>query len=326
MTAPVAPAPRDEVAALPKLSAGPNRSQIGGDAGGRSAPEVTLGLVVGGALLGYVAIVLGWAVTEAAGVGNGRSLGPVVLYVTVLGTIYSLIVGAASDVRDRIWDRAVVRGAVAAFVGAAVGAAAGGLSYVLFDQLQQAQDPGALRFYLLRALSWAAFGIGIGLVGGITERSGRKAVNGLLGGLVGGAIGGVVFHYVGQHVDGDAEARLIGLAAIGVCTGAAIGLVEGARRQAWIRILAGGLAGKEFILYHDLTTVGSAPKCQITLIKDPGAQPFHAQIAVEGPRRVLTALEGAPVSVNGATVTSRPLRSGDQIQIGATTLLYQERD
>lgn len=325
MSAPVAPGERD-LSALPKVTAGPARSRIDGGIGGRSAFEATLGLAVGGALLGYVAIIIGWAVTEAAGIADGRSLGPVVLYYSVLATIYSLIVGAASDVRDGIWDRALVRGATGAAVGALVGAAAGALSYVLFDQLQQAQDPEAARFYLLRALSWAAFGVGIGLVGGLTERSGRKAVNGLVGGLIGGAIGGVLFHYVGQRVDGDAEARLIGLAAIGVCTGAAIGLVEGARRQAWVRVIAGGLSGKEFILYHDVTTIGAAPKCQITLIKDPGAQPFHAQIAVDGPRRVLTPIDGAPVAVNGASVRSRPLRSGDQIQIGATVLHYQERD
>ncbi len=325
MSAPVVPGERD-LSALPKVSAGPARSRIGGDVGGRPAWEATLGLAVGGALLGYVAIVTGWAVTEAAGIADGRSLGPVALYTAVLATIYSLIVAASSDVRDGIWDRALVRGALAAAVGAVVGAAAGALSYLLFDQLQQTQDPGAPRFYLLRALAWAAFGVGIGLVGGLTERSGRKAVNGLIGGLIGGAIGGALFHYVGQRVDGDAEARLIGLAAIGVCTGAAIGLVEGARRQAWIRVVAGGMAGKEFILYHDVSTIGSAPKCQITLIKDPGAQPFHAQIAVDGPRRVLTALDGAPVSVNGASIRARPLRSGDQIQIGATTLLFQERD
>lgn len=327
MTAPTTQPPADPATqpkALPKLSKPRARTALGGSE--TSNLEATLGLAIGGALLGYCAILLGWAVTEASGISDGRTVGPVVLYSSVLATIYAIVVSSASDVRDRIWDRAVVRAFIGAVVGAVVGAVAGLLSYLLFDALQQTQEPDAARFYLLRALAWAAFGVGIGLVGGIAERSSRKAVNGLIGGLVGGAIGGLLFHYVGQHVADDAEARLVGLAAIGVCTGAAIGLVEGARRQAWLRVLAGGLAGKEFILYHDVTTIGSAPKCHVTLIKDPQAAPFHAQIAVDGARRVATALDAAPLVVNGAAVRSRALRSGDLLQIGATVLLFQERD
>lgn len=330
MSTPATQAPPESGAPLPKLSAGPARTRIGADGGsGGSRPgalAATLRLAVAGGLLGYVAIVLGWAITEWAGIAEARSLAPVALYTAVLAGIYALIVSASSDLSQGIFDRAIVRGAVGLAVGTALGALAGVVSSQLFSALQQTEDPTVLRFYVLRMLAWAAFGAGIGLVGGVAERSARKATNGLLGGLAGGAVGGLLFHFVGLRVDDASAARLVGLALVGTSVGAAIGLVEGARRHAWVRVLAGGLAGKEFILYHDVTTIGSAPKCQITLIKDAKAAPFHAQIAMDGGRRVLSPLEGSPVTVNDAPIRSRALRAGDRIQIGSTTLLYQDRD
>ncbi len=316
---PAGPAP------LPKVSAGPARTKIGGGER-RQAAAATARLMLRGGLLGYAAILIGWGITEAAGIADARSTWPVAVYTAVLAGVYAVTVSAASDLREGIFGRAIVRGAVGLAVGVALGAAAGVVSSQLFSALQQTEDPTVARFYILRMLAWGAFGVGIGLVGGVAERSSRKAVNGLFGGLLGGAIGGLLFHWVGLRVDEPSSARLVGLALVGTSVGAAIGLVEGARRHAWVRVIAGGLAGKEFILYHDVTSIGSAPKCQITLIKDPKAKPFHAQIAIEGGRRMLTPLEGHEVLVNGAPVRQRALRAGDQIQIGGTTLLYQDRD
>lgn len=322
MSAPTMPPPPSTGGprALPRVTGAPKSSRL--RLGGAAAVARSS---LAGALLGYVAIVGGWAVTEAAGIADGRSLGPIAVYTAVLGAIYGLVVSSWADVAARIWDRAVVRAATGAAVGGLTGAMAGALSQVLFDALQKANDPGALRFYLLRALTWAVFGAGIGISGGIAERSMRKAVNGLFGGLLGGAVGGAIFHWVSQHVEAASQARLLSLAAIGLTIGGAIGVVEIARRQAWLRVLAGGMSGKEFILYHATTHIGSSPKCQITLIKDQSAQPFHVRIDGQGGRRVLTATDGAPTTVNGDSVHTRALRSGDRIQVGATTLEYLER-
>ena len=119
--------------------------------------------------------------------------------------------------------------------------------------------------------------------------------------------------------------RLLGELVIGAGIGAAIGLIETARRQAWVKIVAGGMTGKEFIVYHANTIFGSSPKAQITLIKDPNVAPFHFRIDEHGPRRALTAFDGCAVAVNGAPVTSHWLRDGDVIQAGSSALRYQER-
>lgn len=298
-------------------------------AGVKKPSRVTSGFVpaaVSGAALGMGAIVIGWAITEAAGLATGSSLGPVAVYTAIIGAVYGLITSSWSDLVTRIWDRAIIRACIGAFVGAAAGALAGALFQVLFNELQAADDPGAIRFYLLRSLSWAVFGVGIGAAAGIAERSVRKTTNGIIGGLVGGLIGGAIFHWLSLNVDSASNARLAGLSAIGIVVGAAIGVVEVARRQAWVRVTAGGMAGKEFILYHATTQVGSSPKCELTLIKDANVEPFHLRIDDQSGRRLLTAYDGAEVSVNDVAVRSRTLRNGDRIRVGGTTLEYLERD
>ena len=116
-------------------------------------------------------------------------------------------------------------------------------------------------------------------------------------------------------------ARLIGLLVIGAGIGLAIGLVETLRRQAWLHIIGGGMAGKEFVLYESETKVGSSPKCEITLIKDPGIQPHHFIIsaAPNGGRRTITAYQGCAVTINGTPIAQHELRDGDAIGVGATT-------
>jgi len=45
------------------------------------------------------------------------------------------------------------------------------------------------------------------------------------------------------------------------------------------KIIAGGMSGKAFIVYHQQTNVGSSPKFEITLIHDPAIQPVDFAIS-----------------------------------------------
>jgi hypothetical protein len=312
-------APEGQAPSLPKVTKLPTQ---GGAAGGRSALDVVAALVHG-ALIGGVAIALGWLVTEASGAADATSLAGIAVYAAILGAIYGLITSAWSDLVDQIWSRAFERAAIGTWVGLVGGAIAGAIAFLLYDELQEVTaDPSGARFYLLRVLAWAVFGAGIGAAPGIAERAPRKVGNGVLGGVIGGAIGGAIFHWASFQVADEADARLLGLVAIGIGIGAATALVEFARRRAWLRVVAGGMAGKEFVLYHEVTDIGSSPKAQITLIKDPETAPLHARIVEDGPARVLHAV--APISVNGAQVRERRLRDGDLVQVGSTTLEYAE--
>jgi hypothetical protein len=150
-------------------------------------------------------------------------------------------------------------------------------------------------------------------------------VNGALGGGLGGGLGGACFQWLSLHVDSAGDARLLSFVVIGGAIGLAIGVVELARRQAWVRVLAGGMSGKEFNLQHAGTVIGSSPKCEIVLIKDPSAAPFHAKIEERNGRYVLSAMPGCEVLVNGGRARTHTLRSNDLIQIGSSVLDYQER-
>lgn len=119
---------------------------------------------------------------------------------------------------------------------------------------------------------------------------------------------------------------MVSVTVLGATCGAAIGLVEQVRREAWLRIVEGPLRGKQFIIYRSPTIIGASPKCDITLARDKGVAPQHLSVSQLGARHVLADL-GSPTGtrVNGQPVTSRTLRSGDRIMVGQTTMQYAER-
>ena len=247
-----------------------------------------------------------------------------VLFVGVLVGFDRAVGGAWGEAASR-----AVRSAIpAAIVGFIAGFAAQAVYIKMIESAFKAGDysSGSARLYFARAVGWAIFGLGAGVVLGIIDRSPKKAVNGAVGGLVGGAIGGVVFQFTGLHLgSSDRLARLLGLLAVGVLVALATRAIEAARREAWLRVVAGGMTGKEFILYHAVTRIGSSPQCEIFLLKDPAVEPLHAQIEDRGTQRILTASPSAPVLVNGSPTTSHVLRHGETIQIGKTVIAYAER-
>jgi Inner membrane component of T3SS, cytoplasmic domain len=247
-----------------------------------------------------------------------------VVFVAVLVGFDRAVGGAWSEAGRRA-VRSLVPAALAGFLA---GFAAQAVYIHMLESAFKAGDftASSARIYLARAVGWAIFGLGVGVVLGIIDRSSKKAVNGAVGGLVGGAIGGVVFQFSGIHLSSsDRLARLLGLLAIAVLVAVATRAVETARREAWLRVVAGGMAGKEFILYHAITRIGSAPQCEIFLLKDSAVEPLHAQIEDHGRQRILTASPAAPVLVNGSPATSHTLSNGDTLQIGKTVISYAER-
>lgn len=177
-----------------------------------------------------------------------------------------------------------------------------------------------------RGLAWAIFGGFLGLAVGASRRSMRPAINGLVGGLVGGFIGGFIFDFVGEVTDNGTVMRLIGVSITGLLIGVAIGLVEEATKQHWLEIVSGGMAGKQFILFQSKTTVGAAPSCGVTLIKDPGLAPEHLLLSSTGASLEATAVTPThPMQINGVSVMSARLGDGDLITIGSTILRYRSK-
>jgi MFS family permease len=300
----------------------------------------TLATSIIGAL---VATLLGWVVSELVMNDGSESETTMALvlssavWVAALGAVFGIVYCAWEDAISGVWSRVPAAAGIGLGIGLLAGGISGGIAQALYSEMVESLLSGvdsfdeledvysSAEFYFARGIAWGLFGLGIGAAVGAAKRSSRKLINGLIGGVVGGALGGLFFHWVGMQTTSGAFGRLLGIAFVGLLIGAAIGLVEIARRQAWLRIVAGGMTGKEFIVYHQSTTVGSSPKCGITLIKDPAVGPDHFRIDEHGPRRALSVVDECAVTVNGAPVAQHWLRNGDVIQVGSTAIQYAER-
>jgi pSer/pThr/pTyr-binding forkhead associated (FHA) protein len=88
-------------------------------------------------------------------------------------------------------------------------------------------------------------------------------------------------------------------------------------------VAAGPLAGKQFILYKPVTTIGSSQQCDIYLFKDTSILPQHGTIEVRGPQTFLRS--DGQIFVSGQPARMRALQSGDLIQIGRYAFHFNER-
>jgi hypothetical protein len=288
-----------------------------------------------------VGITLGWAVTEIfdvyesliesafknaeseADLKRGFSMASGV-WIGIVGLVFGLVYLTFDRMVAGAWEEAGRRAAKAAIPVFIACFVSGYLAQTIYVEMASGGEAGSGEAYLARMIGWAIFGGGIGLAIGLVDRSKQRAINGALGGLGGGAVGGLVFEWItSEEMFGISTGRLVALLAVGLAIAYAIRLVETARREAWLSIVAGGMAGKEFIVYHDITRIGASPECEIFLLKDSAVEKQHARIIDRDGQRTLIAT--GPVLVNGTQALEQVLRSGDQIQIGNTVISYSER-
>lgn len=340
---PASPAPRAQPA-LPPIAHSP-RTTVGSPAPGAKAPAGASPLTdprLGPLIAAAVAITAGWAVAEVTGIPDMKPTsesGVNASSALWTGVVAIFFVGISLAFDRAVlggWDAAMQRFAMAVIPAFAVGFIAGYMAQALFTEITQSIFEDAFRngelvtgkeleLYLARMAGWGIFGAGTGLAVGLVDRSQARSINGAIGGAIGGAVGGLVFHYAVTESENEAFSRLLGLLAVGLLIALAVRMVETARREAWLSIVGGGMAGKEFIIYHPLTRIGSSPDCEIYLLKDPGVTKLHAQIEDRGSQRVLTAAAGAATFVNQTPVSTHVLRHGDQVQLGNTVIAYSER-
>ncbi len=251
------------------------------------------------------------------------------MLVTVFGAGLGFVLMAWDGFTSGSWERALRDGGVGAAIGAVSGFIGGQVAEALFDALLKGAhgtDGVELRLRVGRAVAWAIFGGALG--GALGFRGGSKQiVNGMIGGLLGGAVGGLIFEQVELSSDGGSGAtvRLLGFTATGIGISLGIGIVERLRRDAWLVVTGGPLAGKEFILYKPTTTVGSGYKSDIVLAKDSQVVASHATFIRESQVTTVRSAPGAGLGVNGDWVVDRRLRDGDVVTVGMSTLEYQER-
>lgn len=250
----------------------------------------------------------------------------------VAGVMIALFLAIALPVTEKNTTAVLINGSV----GAALGLIGGVVVSFFFDKLYAAVlafGPSTpARELIARVAAWGTLGLFLAIAPGLVMRNMKRLMIGLVGGLIGGAIGGLLYGPVAEWAGGQFTLRhlqiekLVALLAIGLFAGLATGLIESVAKSGWVRVTAGLIAGKQFILYRNPTFVGSGPDCQIYLFKDPKVGRRHAALhIVPGGFEIEDLPLGAPTLINGKPVTRQRLRSGDRIQIGSTQLLFQEK-
>jgi hypothetical protein len=237
--------------------------------------------------------------------------------------------GAAESTVERSLRKAVLRGLLALPLGVVLGFIFEFMGNIIYNTglgicaamgVHTYRNPAV---WIARGIAWAFFGAAGGVIYGIVGQSMKKAQYGVIGGMIGAGIGGMIFDPISMLTKGGSVSRAVGFALVGVATGIAMGWVESALKDRWLYVTAGPLAGKQFILYKDLTTIGSQQAADIYLFKDSNILPQHAVIGISGARVQLKCL-GAGY-VGGSPVQTRVLQDGDLLQIGRYSFRYKER-
>jgi hypothetical protein len=290
----------------------------------------------------------GWAALEPffdeSDIGKEFNLANLLMFPVVAASI-GLFLGAVEGIMCRNTSRAVICAVVGLGVGFGGGIVVLFVAEVIFGIMiavafqfqknpQQNQAPGGLAlliFMMGRAAAWAVAAVPAGIGQGIALREKKVILNGLLGAVLGGLLGGLLFDPISLVIvtpDGRATvSRAVGFAVIGILVGLFVGLVEQWTKTAWLLMKAGPLAGKQFVLYRNPTVLGSSPKADIYLFKDPAIEPRHALIHNRGGRFEIEDCETPDGTyVNGIPVQKQILQAGDQIVLGKTVLEFSIKE
>jgi hypothetical protein len=270
-----------------------------------------------------------------------KSAAGLLLFPLVAGLI-GLFIGSADGFVCRLTRRALLCGVVGLFVGFVGGFVSSIIAGIIYSPLnhlamRQSDDGSGLTAIgfaiqiIGRSLAWCLAGSTMGLAQGIALRSKRLLLYGLLGGVVGGLLGGLLFDPIdmillGPDKPSAAWSRLIGFAVIGLSVGGMIGIVELLARDAWLRMTQGPLTGKEFLIFKEVMNVGSSPRSDIYLFNDPLVAAQHAIIRAVGDECEVEARQStSPVLLNNRPITRARLRHGDNVTIGRTSFVFQQR-
>lgn len=280
-------------------------------------------------LAGLLGALAGWGIAEPGFVDGVANRWGNFLMLPCIVTFMCFGFAMSESAVERSLQKALLRGILSLPLGFVLGFFFDLIANVIYNiglglcyqaGAQTHRNPAV---WIARGIAWMVFGAAGGVVYGIIGQSAKKGYYGVIGGIIGAGLGGMVFDPIAMLTKGGAPSRAIGFALVGVATGVGMGLVESALKDRWFYVMAGPLAGKQFILYKSLTTIGSRQQSDIYLFKDPNILPEHAAIEITGARVQLRA--NGPVYWAGQTLKTRVLQDGDLLQIGRYSFRYKEK-
>lgn len=248
-----------------------------------------------------------------------------ILMGTVLGAAFGFYEGASNKLPFIPALGALAGSTFLGFLGSALGSLSGYLMILAFFGYDHGGD--FLTSILARYLYWGFVGTGFGPFLGIANGGGQKVLNGLIGGGMGGFMGGVLFDLIFIMEFTAETGALLALLAFGGIIGTSIATAQELRKDAWLKVVQGATAGKEYVIHKDRLLIGSSPRDDLTLVMDSGVHPGHASISLLPRHGYVIQSQGPPsvVKVNGREVGYKPLKKGDRIAIGNYILIFQEK-
>jgi Ca-activated chloride channel family protein len=232
----------------------------------------------------------------------------------------------ADSAVSRNWRAVIVNASLGIVLGLVGGAVVGSFINDFYNYLGGGSSEFTVKQVFARAAGWAVLGLFLAIAPGVLLRSVKRFSIGLAGGIAGGLAGGLCFDILARSTSSAVFSRFVAVVAIGMLAGTATGLIENVAKSGWLRVTAGLIAGKQFILYRDPTIIGSSPQAEIYLFKDPQISAHHAAIhRTNGGFEIEDLASTTATFVNARAVKRARLRSGDTVQIGSTTLLFEEK-
>ncbi len=250
-----------------------------------------------------------------------------VLFFGFSGMMIAVCLAMAEPLVERNMNRAAINGVIGAVLGMTGGVAVALMipklhAAVLGDLAEQSTRQQEM---IAKAVEWGVLGLFLSAAPGVLMGSFKRLGIGVVGGLIGGVIGGILFVPLAEKYS-EHLSRFIGIVTIGVVSGVASGILEAAVKSGWLKVTAGLIAGKQFVLYRNPTYIGAHPSCHIFLWKDAQVGKRHAALHLVGGGIELENLPlGAGTMVNGKPIQRMRLRNGDRIQVGRTTFEFHEK-
>jgi hypothetical protein len=306
------------------------------------------------AVCGFITAAIVWGCVEPFVLGPGGQEQGLYLMIMILGmslflgcTISALEPLMSGNITKALKNGAIGLGAglVWSILGSAIlaplvmGLIGGALQLMLpqvFRDLQNSPSNITIQIVIItmicRAPAWAIMGMGIGAIPGIASSSKKMLYNGLVGGLLGGFLGGFIFdpisYFTHTFSAGAGLSRGIGFSMLGLLTGFFVGLVENMAKDVWVTMKSGPLRGKQFVIYHNPTLIGSSPRSDIYIFKDPNVMPTHAKIQKRGSKyEIIDDSKGSGVYVNSVKINgSKILEHNDEIILGQSVLEFQQKE
>ncbi|MGO9412301.1 MAG: FHA domain-containing protein [Spirochaetia bacterium] len=282
--------------------------------------------------LGFLGGIAAWPAAELVLYYQGSFpsyLAFLALLGAVVGALMGAFFGAAEGITSRIKKRiptGILLGALVGCLGGAAGALVGQAALWLFGGifLLSYRNMQSVVLPVSRAIGWAVLGIFVGAAEGVRALSPKKIAVGVLGGLLGGMVGGFALEYSRLLLPGFALFRLLGLVILGLAIGFFYGLIEQGMSFGVLRILAGELKGKEFLLTERRVRIGRSPRNEIALPAYEDLADVQADIRVRKGEPVIKNLEPkVAMLVNEEKVQERKLKLGDVIKIGSARIFYK---